>query len=60
MFEAVNQSLFANHANVMLELIGFERIPQGVIDFAAMRLQPENFIKFFIDEVKEYNPTLHS
>lgn len=52
MFENVNQSLFCNQANSMLKLIGLKPIEHGVLDFAAMRLQPNNFTEYFIDEVK--------
>lgn len=51
MFENINQSLFANQMNALLQLFGFKPISHGILDFAAMRLQPENFIKYFIDEV---------
>lgn len=52
MFEHVNQTLFCNQLNTMLKLIGLNPIEHGVLDFAAMRLQPESFAKYFIDEVK--------
>lgn len=55
MFENVNQSLFANQANAMLKLLGLKPIEHGIIDFVAMRLQPENFKKYFIDEVNFFN-----
>jgi len=52
MFENINQSLFANQVNALLQVFGFKPINHGILDFVAMRLQPENFIKYFIDEVK--------
>lgn len=55
MFETVNQSLFINEANAMLKLLGLRPIEHGIIDFVAMRLQPENFAKYFIDQVKRAN-----
>ncbi len=55
MFENVNQSLFANQVNVILNLMGLRPIEHGVLDFAAMRLQPINFTEYFIDEVKRVN-----
>lgn len=55
MFENINQSLFANQANAMLKLLGLKPIEHGIIDFAAMRLQPENFSNYFIDEVSYFN-----
>lgn len=54
MFEDINQSLFANQANAMLKLLGLRPIEHGIIDFVAMRLQPENFSKYFIDEVSHF------
>ena len=51
MFENVNQSLFANQANAMLKLLGLKPVEHGILDFAAMRLQPKNFLNYFIDEV---------
>lgn len=51
MFENINQSLFCNQMNALLQVFGFKSINHGILDFAAMRLQPENFIKYFIDEV---------
>lgn len=53
-FENVNQSLFANQANAMLKLLGLKPIEHGIIDFSAMRLQPKNFSKYFIDEVSHF------
>jgi len=51
MFENVNQSLFANQANAMLKLLGLKPIEHGILDFAAMRLQPKIFLNYFIDKV---------
>lgn len=58
LFENVNQSLFANQANSMLKLLGLKPIEHGILDFVALRLQPENFIKYFIDQVKRVNESL--
>ncbi len=52
MFENINQSLFANQMNALLQVFGFEPINHGILDFVAMRLQPVNFVKYFIDEVE--------
>jgi len=52
MFEHINQSLFANQTNALLQVFGYEPINHGILDFVAMRLQPANFVKYFIDEVK--------
>lgn len=54
MFENINQSLFANQANAMLKLLGLKPIEHGIIDFMTMRLQPENFSNYFIDEVSHF------
>lgn len=51
MFENINQSLFANQMNVLLQLFGFKPISHGILDFVSMRFQPANFNKYFIDEV---------
>lgn len=55
LFEDINQSLFANQVNAMLKQIGLRPIGHGILDFVAMRLQPKNFAKYFIDEVKRVN-----
>ncbi len=51
MFETVNQSLFGNQANAMLKLLGLKPIEHGIMDFAAMRLQPKSFARYFLNEV---------
>ncbi|MBI2335058.1 hypothetical protein HYU96_04670 [Candidatus Daviesbacteria bacterium] len=51
MFSEVNQSLFMNMVNGLLEQRGLRAIPHGILDFAALRLQPDNFAKYFNDEV---------
>ena len=55
LFENINQSLFANQMNALLQLFGYNPIEHGILDFVAMRLQPENFVTYFIDEVKRVN-----
>lgn len=52
MFENVNQSLFANQVNALLQVFGYKPINHGALDFVAMRFQPQNFVRYFIDEVK--------
>lgn len=52
MFENINQSLFANQANALLQVFGYKPINHGILDFVAMRFQPANFVKYFIDEVE--------
>lgn len=51
MFENINQSLFANQANALLHIFGYEPISHGILDFAAMRLQPKSFNRYFLEEV---------
>lgn len=51
MFENINQSLFANQVNVLLQVFGYKPINHGILDFVALRFQPVNFIKYFADEV---------
>lgn len=53
MFENINQSLFANQVNVLLQVFGYKPINHGILDFVALRFQPVNFIKYFVDEVIE-------
>lgn len=50
-FAAMNASLYMNMANGLLTVGGIDGIENGIIDFAALRLQPENFQKYFYDEV---------
>lgn len=58
MFVRTNQALFLGISNMFLKGLGLKPIEGGILDFVAMRLQPENFTKYFIDEVKRVNPTL--
>lgn len=53
-FEQINNSLFMTEINTMLKKAGMAPIPHGKLDFAAQRLQPETFKKYFIDQ---YNQT---
>ena len=48
-FAAMNASLYMNMANGLLEIVGIEGIEHGIVDFVALRLQPENFRKYFYD-----------
>lgn len=52
-FLAVNFSLYMNMANGLLELIGIDGIPHGLIDYVALRLQPESFQRYFYDQTKK-------
>lgn len=52
MFENINQSLFANQVNALLQVFGYKPINHGILDFVAIRFQPQNFVRYFIDEVE--------
>jgi len=47
----VNQSIFMNQVNGMLEAHGISGVEHGLLDHAAHRLQPEQFQQFFRDYV---------
>lgn len=51
-FSQVNNSLFMNLANAQLKLLGFPAIPHDELDLAAQRMQPKNFSKYFLDNVR--------
>lgn len=51
MFTEVNQSLYMNMVNGLLKERGLKPIEHGILDFVAMRLQPDNFARYFSDEV---------
>jgi hypothetical protein len=53
-FAGINASLYMNFANGLLELIGLQGMPHGAIDFAALRLQPKTFHRYFYDEVMRW------
>lgn len=48
----INNSLFMNEINTLLTKAGMKTMPHGMLDHAAMRLQPETFKKYFVDEYK--------
>ena len=56
MFPSVNQSFCMAIVNGFLESRGLKGVDQGIFDFAAFTLQPENFRRFFADEVDRFNP----
>ena len=41
-----------NEINTMLQRAGMKTMPHGMLDHVAQRLQPDAFIKYFIDEYK--------
>lgn len=53
-FTRVNQSLFMNMVNGMLEVRGLKPVEHGMLDFTAQRFssQPEKFNQHFREEVK--------
>ncbi|MBI4358239.1 MAG: hypothetical protein HY584_02975, partial [Candidatus Omnitrophica bacterium] len=59
-FTQINNSLFMNMANAMLREAGLAGITHGILDHAAMRLQPAIFAKLFLEAVKEANPAVSS
>jgi hypothetical protein len=57
-FKAINASLYMNLANGLLELAGLQGIEHGIIDFVALRLQPENFRHYFYDEIMSHQTNI--
>ncbi len=51
-FGQINNSLFMNEINTLLQKAGMKPMPHGMLDHVAQRLQPESFKKYFIDEYK--------
>lgn len=49
----INNSLFMNEINTLLSKAGMKGMPHGMLDHAAMRLQPETFKKYFADEYRK-------
>lgn len=45
----INNSLFMNEVNTLLQKAGLRTMPHGNLDHAAMYLQPDAFKKYFID-----------
>ena len=45
----INNSLFMNEVNTLLQKAGLRPIPHGELDIAAMHLQPNTFKKYFVD-----------
>lgn len=46
----INNSLFMNETNTLLQMAGLKTIPHGNLDQISMHLQPETFQKYFIDQ----------
>jgi hypothetical protein len=53
LFAGINNSLYMNMANGLLEVATIPGIEHSIIDFVAMRLQPENFQQYFFELVKQ-------
>lgn len=45
----INNSLFMNEVNTLLQKAGLRPIPHGELDIAAMHLQPHTFKQYFVD-----------
>ncbi len=45
----INNSLFMNEVNTLLQKAGLRPMPHGELDIAAMHLQQNNFKKYFVD-----------
>lgn len=59
MFERTNQAFFLGMSNTLLRELGLRGLEGGILDFVGMRIQPENFKKYFVDEVKRVNHGLY-
>lgn len=51
LFVNINNSLYMNITNAFLEIADINGIEHGILDFVAMRLQPDTFSKYFLDKV---------
>jgi hypothetical protein len=49
-YEQINNSLFMNEVNTLLQKAGLNTMPHGIMDHVAMRLQPDKFEKYFVDQ----------
>ena len=46
----INNSLFMNEINTLLQKAGMKTMPHGNLDQISMHLQPEAFQRYFIDQ----------
>ena len=46
----INNSLFMNEINTLLQKAGMKTIPHGNLDQISMHLQPETFQRYFVDQ----------
>jgi|GEM_PF-2417849 len=51
LFVNVNNSLYMNIVNAFLEIAGTNGIEHGILDFVGMRLQPDRFSEYFLDQI---------
>jgi hypothetical protein len=49
-YQQINNSLYMNEINTLLQKAGLNTMPHGIMDHVAMRLQPDKFEKYFIDQ----------
>jgi hypothetical protein len=52
LFVNINSSLYMNMVNALLEIAGRKGVEHGILDFVCMRLQPETFSRYFIDQLQ--------
>jgi hypothetical protein len=52
-FPAINMSMYMNMTNGLLTIARQPGMEHGILDFAAMRLQPDNFHRYFLSELLE-------
>lgn len=50
-FDQINNSLFMNLANMQVKLLGLRGVTHQEMDIVAQRLQPDNFSRYFTDQV---------
>lgn len=48
-YKQINNSLYMNEVNTLLQRAGMRTMPHGELDLYAQRLQPETFKKYFVD-----------
>lgn len=57
LFDQINNSMFMNITNTLLERVGMVGMPHGKLDYAAMVLQPKAFVRYFAAQVVEAQDT---
>lgn len=51
LYDIINNSMLMSIVNYILDKKGIPQVEHGILDFVAYRLQPDNFAKYFSDEV---------